>query len=79
MQNVLDDCAANENVSCILLTGADKAFCAGQDIAELTGDNPIGIEVILVEHLNPVISKIRNSQKPIVCADTAVAAGDHEN
>ena len=79
MQNVLDDCAANENVSCILLTGADKAFCAGQDIAELTGDNPIGIEVILVEHFNPVISKIRNSQKSEVCAVNAVTTGHHEN
>ena len=79
LQKVLDDCAADENVRCILLTGAGKAFCAGQDIAELTGDNPIGIEIILVKHFNPIISKIRNLQKPVVCAVNGVAAGAGAN
>jgi len=79
LQKILDDCAADENVRCILLTGAGKAFCAGQDIAELTGDNPIGVEVILVEHFNPVVSKIRNLQKPVVCAVNGVAAGAGAN
>ena len=63
----------------ILLTGAGKAFCAGQDIAELTGDNPVGVEVILVEHFNPIVSKIRNLQKPVVCAVNGVAAGAGAN
>ena len=44
LQNVLDDYAANENVSRVLLTGAGKAFCASQDIAELTGDSPIKLK-----------------------------------
>ena len=47
LQKVLNECGADENVRSILITGAGKAFCAGQDIAELTGDNPLGIEVIL--------------------------------
>ena len=79
LQRILDDCAANEEVRCILLTGAGKAFCAGQDIAELTGENPVGIDVILTEHFNPIVSKIRNLQKPVVCAVNGVAAGAGAN
>ena len=79
LQKILDDCAANEDVRCILLTGAGKAFCAGQDIAELTGENPVGIDVILIEHFNPIVCKIRNIQKPVVCAVNGVAAGAGAN
>ncbi len=79
LQKVLDDCAADEKVRAILLTGAGKAFCAGQDIAELTGENALAIEVILVEHFNPIVSKIRNIQKPVICAVNGVAAGAGAN
>ena len=79
LQQLLDDCAADENVRCILLTGAGKAFCAGQDIAELTGENAVGIEVILVEHFNPIVAKIRNINKPVVAAVNGVAAGAGAN
>ncbi|MCY7291440.1 MAG: enoyl-CoA hydratase/isomerase family protein [Ferruginibacter sp.] len=79
LQKVLDDCGADDRIRAILLTGAGKAFCAGQDIAELTGENALGIEVILVEHFNPIISKIRNIQKPVICAVNGVAAGAGAN
>ena len=35
LQTKLDECAINENVKAIYVTGAGKAFCAGQDIGEL--------------------------------------------
>jgi 2-(1,2-epoxy-1,2-dihydrophenyl)acetyl-CoA isomerase len=79
LQKVLDDCASNEAVRCILLTGAGKAFCAGQDIAELTGENAIGIDKILCEHYNPIVAMIRNIGKPIVAAVNGVAAGAGAN
>jgi 2-(1,2-epoxy-1,2-dihydrophenyl)acetyl-CoA isomerase len=79
LQKVLEDCAADENVRCVLITGKGKAFCAGQDIAELTGDNPVGIEVILKEHFNPIINLIRNIKKPVVAAVNGVAAGAGAN
>ena len=79
LQTVLDDCAADENVRCILITGAGKAFCAGQDIAELTGENAIGINRILSEHYNPIVARIRNIGKPIVAAVNGVAAGAGAN
>ena len=79
LQSTLDDCASNENVRCILLTGAGKAFCAGQDIAELTGENAIGIDKILVEHFNPIVARIRKLHKPVVAAVNGVAAGAGAN
>ena len=79
LQQVLDDCEKNDEIRCVLITGAGKAFCAGQDIAELTGENAVGIEVILVEHFNPIVTKIRKLNKPVVAAVNAVAAGAGAN
>jgi 2-(1,2-epoxy-1,2-dihydrophenyl)acetyl-CoA isomerase len=79
LQKILDDCAADKNIRAIYLTGNGKAFCAGQDLGELTGDNPPGFEVILAEHYNPIITKIRTIEKPVICAVNGVAAGAGAN
>ena len=79
LQKVLDDCAADKAVRAIYLTGSGKAFCAGQDISELTGDMPPGFETILAEHYNPIVSRIRALEKPVVCAVNGVAAGAGAN
>ncbi len=79
LQTTLDECAANDDVRCIILTGAGKAFCAGQDIAELVGENSIGIEVILIEHFNPIVQRIRQIQKPVIAVVNGVAAGAGAN
>ena len=79
LQKILDDCAADKNIRCIYLTGSGKAFCAGQDIGELVGENPPGFELILAEHYNPIVSRLRNIQKPVLCAVNGVAAGAGAN
>jgi 2-(1,2-epoxy-1,2-dihydrophenyl)acetyl-CoA isomerase len=79
LQKILDDCEADVNVRCVLITGAGKAFSAGQDISELVGENAIGIDKILSEHYNPVVSRIRNLNKPVVAAVNGVAAGAGAN
>ncbi|MBC7689427.1 MAG: enoyl-CoA hydratase/isomerase family protein [Aquabacterium sp.] len=79
LQNMLDECAADKKVRAIYLTGSGKAFCAGQDLSELTGDDPPGFEVILAQHYNPIINKIRAIDKPVVCAVNGVAAGAGAN
>lgn len=79
LQQVLDDCAANAAIRALYLTGNGKAFCAGQDLGELVGENPPGFEVILSEHYNPIITRIRNIEKPVVCAVNGVAAGAGAN
>lgn len=79
LQKYLDNCAASDNIRCVYLTGNGKAFSAGQDLSELTGDEPMGIDRILSEHYNPIITRIRNLSKPVVAAVNGVAAGAGAN
>jgi 2-(1,2-epoxy-1,2-dihydrophenyl)acetyl-CoA isomerase len=78
-QNTLDECENGSSIRCIYLTGAGKAFCAGQDLAEVTDPDGPGMEKILKEHYNPIITKIRNLNKPVVAAVNGVAAGAGAN
>ena len=79
LQQVLDDCNNDKSIRAIYLTGNGKAFCAGQDLGELTGENPPPFEQILSEHYNPIITRLRNIAKPIVCGVNGVAAGAGAN
>ncbi len=79
LQQTLDECAANEAVRCVHITGAGKAFSAGQDLAEVVNPNGPGMDKILGEHYNPIITRIRQLRKPVVAAVNAVAAGAGAN
>ena len=79
MQAKLDEAASSDEVRAVYITGAGKAFCAGQDISELTGDNKVGISQILSEHYNPIVKRIRKMPKPVVAAVNGVAAGAGAN
>jgi len=79
MQAKLDEAASLHEVRCVYITGAGKAFCAGQDISELVGENKIEISQILSEHYNPIVRRIRNLPKPVVAAVNGVAAGAGAN
>ena len=80
LQETLDACEANKDVRAIVLTGNGKAFCAGQDLKEVTDPdlNP-GFKKILEEHYNPIITRIRSIKKPIIGAINGVAAGAGAN
>jgi len=79
LQTILDDCEKNADVRAILLTGEGKAFCAGQDLQEITDPNGPALSDIVSQHYNPIIERIRNIEKPIVCAVNGVAAGAGAN
>ncbi|HEY0040081.1 MAG TPA: enoyl-CoA hydratase-related protein [Flavisolibacter sp.] len=78
MQDKLDECKANA-VRCVLITGFGKAFCSGQDLEEVIDPNGPKIDAIVGEHYNPIITRIRQLQKPVVAAVNGVAAGAGAN
>jgi 2-(1,2-epoxy-1,2-dihydrophenyl)acetyl-CoA isomerase len=59
----------------VILTGAGRAFCAGQDLKERLEPDPAPLAVELRERYNPLILAMRRLEKPIVGAINGVAAG----
>ena len=78
-QNTLANCESDDSIRCILITGAGKAFCAGQDLKEAIDPQGPEIEQIVREHYNPIIKRIREIEKPVIAAVNGVAAGAGAN
>lgn len=80
MHAALDQCASDNTVRTIVIRGEGKAFCAGQDLKEVTTPETMpGFDKILNEGYNPIIERIRTIEKPIVAAVNGVAAGAGAN
>lgn len=79
LQNHIDDAAQDDDVRCIMLTGAGKAFSAGQDLQEVVASDGPSMQAILQEHYNPIIRQIRYTNKPVIAAVNGVAAGAGAN
>lgn len=75
----LDHCATDTAIRVVYLSGTGKAFCAGQDLQEVTDPNGPSLTDILSTGFNPIVSKIRAMDKPVVCAVNGVAAGAGAN
>ena len=79
LQGYLDDCAKDDEIRCIYLTGAGKGFCAGQDLSEASNPTPEDFGRIIDECYNPTILRLRTIEKPIIAAVNGVAAGAGAN
>lgn len=82
LQSVLDDATHDAAVRAVLLTGAGRAFCAGQDLAEATpgdGEPSLDFAAHVRKAYNPIVRKIRTLEKPVVAAVNGVAAGAGAN
>jgi 2-(1,2-epoxy-1,2-dihydrophenyl)acetyl-CoA isomerase len=78
LRDALATAAGDEGVRCVVLTGAGRAFCVGQDLREHArllegGSDALGSTV--VEHYNPIALTLATMPKPVVAAVNGVAAG----
>jgi 2-(1,2-epoxy-1,2-dihydrophenyl)acetyl-CoA isomerase len=82
VQDALATAAERADIRAVLLTGAGRGFCAGQDLSEVLpeGDAPMpDISDIVRASYNPIIRAIRTLEKPVICAVNGVAAGAGAN
>ena len=79
LQDAFDKANADKQVRAIYLGAEGKAFCAGQDLSEAINPSGPGIKIIVEEHYNRIIRKIRTIEKPFVCAVQGAAAGAGAN
>ena len=78
-QQALYAAAHDDNVRCVVITGSGRAFCAGQDLKEVTSDTSPGFKIIVEETYNRSIRLICNMEKPVIAAVNGVAAGAGAN
>ena len=75
MQAVFKEIKKDNEVRVVVLTGAGKAFCSGQDLKAIAGSKNRSLSDSLYKRYNPIIKAMRELPKPIICRMNGVAAG----
>ncbi|NIO09120.1 MAG: 2-(1,2-epoxy-1,2-dihydrophenyl)acetyl-CoA isomerase [Deltaproteobacteria bacterium] len=65
----------DEEIRCVMITGAGRAFCAGQDLKGRSREQRGSLGQSLRERYNPIILRICGMEKIVVAAVNGVAAG----
>lgn len=73
--NVLKEGERDKEVRCLVITGAGRAFCAGQDLKDRMPEQKGSLGASLRERYNPMIRQIRQMEKIVIAAVNGVAAG----
>jgi 2-(1,2-epoxy-1,2-dihydrophenyl)acetyl-CoA isomerase len=81
LKAAFDRAAADPACRAIVLTGAGRGFCAGQDLNERKLDQGTAPDLgaSLTENYNPLVMAIRTAEKPVIAAVNGVAAGAGAN
>jgi 2-(1,2-epoxy-1,2-dihydrophenyl)acetyl-CoA isomerase len=75
LQQALKEADEDKSVRCFLLTGSGRAFCAGQDLKGRTPEKKGSLGASLREKYNPIILRLRRTEKISIAAVNGVAAG----
>ena len=81
LQQILVEVTRDVSLRAVYLTGAGRAFCAGQDLAEATGEDSAITDFSerVRTMYNPLVLALRRMPKPVVCGVNGVAAGAGAN
>ena len=82
LRDALATIKADESVRALLLTGAGRGFCAGQDLSDRAvapGDVPVDLGESIENNYRPLVLALRALPLPVVCAVNGVAAGAGAN
>jgi 2-(1,2-epoxy-1,2-dihydrophenyl)acetyl-CoA isomerase len=82
MRDALERIAADRALRCLVLTGAGRGFCAGQDLADRAvapGSEALDLGASIENHYKPMLMKLRALRMPTICAVNGVAAGAGAN
>ncbi len=77
LRAAIDEAEADESTRALMITGAGRAFCAGQDLADRLakpGETAVPRNTLDV-HYNPLVRKLRALPFPVIAAVNGVAAG----
>lgn len=75
LREALESVASDRGVRAVILTGAGRAFCAGQDLAEREEPGAAPLDVEVRQRYNPIIRAIQSMGQPVIAAVNGVAAG----
>lgn len=75
LQDALKQADRDKDVRVLVLSGAGKAFCSGQDLKAISGSKNRSLSDSLYKRYNPIIRSMRNMPKPIIARLNGVAAG----
>ena len=75
LQDALKAIAKDDQIRVVVLTGAGKAFCSGQDLKAVPEQGKRSFMESLHKRYNPIVRAMRNLPKPIVASVNGVAAG----
>jgi 2-(1,2-epoxy-1,2-dihydrophenyl)acetyl-CoA isomerase len=74
LQDAFKKAHEDNSIRCVVVTGAGKAFCSGQDLKDFNEKNS-GFKDALDRRYNPLIKLITTLPKPVICGINGVAAG----